>query len=372
MEEQIMTDDINNYTFDFAKEVNALRLELGPRGNSIIFVKVNIDRLYEEPAKILQTIGNSSILQDIHKEIRRYYKEEPRNSSFHGWIRIKGISSNYVCVREKEDFTEMFGEKNKEMLRLFLLYHETAHALISGPDVDHNHPYKECAADAYAALRLFQRFGRGAGPLLSMVSWYRAYGALIADTGHVSTPVLDRVIADSASRDFSKLNAGGTIALAQSYAEEGTPTRWMLRKLRQIFARYQSRAKSPHHASLLMDTALQKLGSRSGSQFAFYIGAKYFEPFMHPGGVEFDDGLKKDKADNNPQTQTHYRELIGNCADTTKLPHIARLLGVTDAPTGLRKMFNKLARRPVAKTSLTKFLRVTLPAGQERFIFKVS
>ena len=365
-----MTDDINNYTFDFANEVQRLRRELGLRGSKIIFVEVNVDQLHKEPVKILQTIGDSPIKAHIHEEIRRHYKGKPQASSFQEKLEKEGFCSNYVSMRVRESFTGIFGEKNKDMLRLFLLYHETAHALITGPAVDQDHPYQECAADSYAALRLFQRFGQEAAPLLSMISWYRSYEALVTDTSHLSTTVLDRIIADSSLIDFSRLTSHGTIVFSKDYAAEGTPSVKMLKKFRQVFARDKFHARSPYHAALLMDTALNKLGPREGSQFSFYIGAKYFEPFMYPNGIEFDDGMKKDKIDNSPQTQKRYRELIENSADTTKLPHVARLLGVNNVPSRLRRIFNKLARKPVAKTSLVKFLRVTLPAGQERFTFK--
>lgn len=354
MREKPVADDINNYNFDFAQEAEALRRELGALLDKTLFVNVDItgsDSL-DAQAVLSQVIGDERLaaynLSGIYTAITKTYSDDPGKSSTKYRMDLgDGAAAHAIVINNGNPYEGILGEENRSLLGLFFFYHETAHVLISGnkPEKEENDPFLECAADAYAALHLLQRFGRKAAPLLSMISWYRSYAVIAEqDTAHLSTTVLDRIIADSASHDFSRLTPVRMIELAEAYAKEGTPAPVMLSRARSVL-RDAWEHTSPDEAHLILDAAL-----RSKSELVRYIGAKYFAPFMQPQGVDFDG----EKFRYSRQAQNHYRALIERRASINNMPKIARLL----------KAFNK---RAPAK-SLADYTKVA-PAGRGPFTF---
>jgi hypothetical protein len=360
-----VTDDINTYTFDFEREVQRLTRELGPKADKILFVDIDIVQPDDggKPKAVPSHVIAGRLIDRYHvsrarESIIHSYTREPKSSSRKESIMSGDVSvGNAVIINNNAPINESLGAKNEHLMLLFSIHHEAGHALIPRGDIktDEDHPLRECEADAYAALQLLRRFGKEALPFLSMVSWYRSYEAIVYGTGHLSTTVLDRIILDAASRDFSTLTSAAIIKQASAYAKVGTPTAEMLQEARGVFKQAWDNATHPHSAHLAIETIL-----RHRSQLACYIGAKYFDPYMHPNGIDFNnESLRYDS-----KTQKNYRKLIKKNVNRRNVPDIARLLGPKAAPSLLRRIFSRRARK-----SFTKFLQVSVPAAQERFIF---
>ena len=337
-----MTEDIGEYSFDFKKEVDELRNSLGDRANSILFAETDVVR------------GTDATSQQINVKIAGHYDPDVTKAvasiiavaagantcSVNIPIGAETNAGYIISLLKNENFTEMFGLENKPFLRLYTLYHETAHALIDGVAVDDDHPFRECAADAYAAIRCFQRFGWDAGNLLSMISWGHAWEAVSGATSHLTISVLDKIIADSAQRDFSKLTPEETVELAETYAKEWTPDVSVLSATRAVFGQNST------------DTVITKLAETalsSSNNFIFYVGSKFLQPFLRPDGI-IRDGVPFHLPEGKRQ---EYSALIKERAS-----HMS-----------LREIFNVAAVR--AEPPLAELLKVSLPKGQKKFSVKV-
>jgi len=154
-----MSEDINAYKYDFTTEVVALRKSLGALGDKFIYA--NLEYADNQPPKggehktfnlrvaagKLATPENVKTASDF---INQYYKNPHQSSeafpSNDGYFALAFNNlDNSINVG--------LGPENAELMRLFAFYHETAHALIpGGPKTDSAHAFRECAADAYAAL----------------------------------------------------------------------------------------------------------------------------------------------------------------------------------------------------------------------------
>ena len=78
---------------------------------------------------------------------------------------------------------------------------------------------KEYIADAYAAIRLIQRFG--ADSEIKNLPAMRAVEMLFCENAsHFTLPVVERIIADAKTVDFSALSPQQTVARAVEYAEK--------------------------------------------------------------------------------------------------------------------------------------------------------
>jgi len=346
-----MTDDINNYAFTFKKEARYLARSLGPNGNDVYFVetdaaqqedsngdtpKVNPGRIIGK-RRLFKSFKNISAAREA--VISTYSKVSGALSSgdIPFDLKTKKADGHIISMLKDEYSTGIFGEEKKPLMRLFTLYHETAHALIPGPEPDNEHPLSESAADAYAALLFFQRFGNDAGDFLSMVSWSRAFYAISGKTSHLTTTVLDKIIADSAHEDFSKLTPAETIERATAYAKEWTPEASVISAARPFFVQDKG-----INIALLAKTCL----ASPSNDFAFYIGAKLFQPFLQPEGVEF-NGKAMQLTDGARQ---QFTDLIEKHA----------------AHTSLSEIFNATAK-PEAEPPLTTLLKVSCPKNKKPF-----
>jgi hypothetical protein len=336
-----MTDDINNYTFDFETEVTNLRQSIGPKVNDILFIEA-VGK--SSDIKLRTIIGEQDFIAAnaalAHKWATSSFKKESRSSS----IATKLTSNTgdhagyFICLREKQPFSRKFGAKNTDLMNLFTLYHETAHGLIyNGPRNDGNHPFLECAADAYTALLLLQRFGPEAKYFLSKISWSRSFDAVNGDTSHLSTFVLDKIIADSAHQDFSKLSSDETIKLAETYAKKWTPKIKTLSAMRGFF----KQRKSLRYSELLEESLA------SPSAAIAYTGANFFQPFLQPQGAVF-NGQK--------------RQL-----DDTARQAFAAAIDERAKETTLHDIFRKAKGRD-AETPIADLLKVIQPGNQHAFV----
>lgn len=344
-----VTEDINTYTFDFETEATALQRSLGRRADGFLFVDVDVAA--SRAARLNHLTGDPEFIRQnlptIHEWVNFHYKNKPDEPSM--VIPVPKASGDYsyiISIRENHFSMGELGEKNKDALKLFTLYHEACHALLpDGPEVDEDHPLRESTADAYAALRFFQRFGQDAEAMVSMISWRRSLGAVMnGDTGHLSTTVLDKIIADSAHRDFSKLTTAQTIKLAAKYAGRWTPDASLLSTMREDFNKTGE--------DDVLDILAATCASPSASNLAFYVAAKVSQPLLQRKGLDCDGetlrftGKKRQK----------YMTSIGTRGDRMSL----------------RGVFSDAKRRSRRTTgpSITTLLKVSLPAGQEQFVLR--
>ena len=345
-----MADGINNYSFDFETEAEALRQSLPWwKRKKILLAEVNVseDKSGTVDVDLLHLAGDDrpkkKLLPDIRREIDKQFKAEPYFGSYEKSVAYAQMY-NFVFFRTNSPFNACLGEDNTSLMQLFTLYHETGHALITGgPRIDKTHPYGECAADAYAALRFLRRFGDDAKPIISMISWKRTYNAVnFLDTTHLTTTVLDKIIADSATRDFSKLSEAQTIKLAAEYAKKWMPEDAAFEASRMIFTQGDQ-----INFPLLASTCLG-----SSDNFAFYIGAKFFQPFLQPEGIVRDDETIQIPDDERQK----YAAMIEQ-----------RASGIS-----LRDIVNPAAKKPEAgpQQPLIETLKVSRPRGQKQFIYK--
>ena len=345
-----MTDDISKYTFDFTKEAGDLIRDMGSKGKNILFVETDVTQPGGDNAPPQVTprriIGDEELKREngagAAAYVTAYYNENPKRSSRVFTLRENGdgnIMGHIIALRKNEGSVRIFGTENESLMHLWILYHETGHALLpEGPNVDKDHPFKEYTADAYAALRFFQRFGREAADLLSMISWNRAYDAVTAgNTDNLTTPVLDKIIADSEHRDFSQMSPAETIELADRYAKEWTPEVPVLTSLRSVFAQGMKISFSP-----LAETCLA-----APDIFSFYVGAKFFQPFLHPDGIVY-DGQTIQMPDEDRQ-------------------HYAAAFNARASGTGLREIFGPAALKSKMELPLVAAVKVSRPKGQKPF-----
>ena len=167
---------------------------------------------------------------------------------------------------------------HRAAMLFFEFDHELGHLLtIKGRNITEKGTTTEAenSADAFATLRSIQRFGR-AGAHLNALSCWRAR-CLIAtgSTTHITTPVIDAIVADSAHIDFTKLTPQETICAANEYARRYCPT-----SLEVSFAAAQLHAAKDFINDGMHQRRLAEIVLSTRRSFAFHIGARALVPVL--------------------------------------------------------------------------------------------
>jgi hypothetical protein len=163
----------------------------------------------------------------------------------------------------------------------FFFDHELGHILTKRSEQNSAFPLSECSADAFAAIRHIQRFGNDTG-VLEHVAWYRAFK--LVDRGqslHFTTPVIDKIILDSKTQDFSKLSPLETVEAAKKYADDYTP---VFRNIQNVKAEHREFADAPDGDMRRKLACLASTCLKTSDAFSFYIGSRVFNAFFHPEG----------------------------------------------------------------------------------------
>lgn len=190
----------------------------------------------------------------------------------------------------------------------FTLDHEMGHLLVPlamGVDGSYNIHYRECAADAFAAIRTFQRYGNTeeARDIIEEMTMKRSFNAVANwQTEHLTSSVFNQILEDSALTDFSKISFKEGISIAQKYALKHVPTQRDFDNAEPFFHSISfynwfavdkrselSPEDKAESVSIIVDTALSV-----SDKYAFSIGARMFQPFMSPDNNDLSPEQKQE------------------------------------------------------------------------------
>lgn len=203
----------------------------------------------------------------------------------------RNLGKNFraVVFNPDDDFYREAMPEEKEMSRADSFYHELGHLLCKhGFDIDKDNALGESCADAYAALRLLQRYGDDARGLIARTSWRRAAKFLENNAGeYLTTPVTVRILADAADGQLAALSPAQTVAAAEDYARRYRPDRHQIEDIRRVFAQdrytfFPDQARTCQKLEHLAHTCLNHADT-----FSFRIGALVLNPFLHEDGGDF-------------------------------------------------------------------------------------
>lgn len=178
----------------------------------------------------------------------------------------------------------------------FTMDHEIGHLVVPGAHsegAEGNIHFREACADAFAAIRAFQRYGSTAETRemlqsISMARTERLLDPYAGDNGHYTSPTLDKILEDSTKIDFSKVSYNEAIKIARKYATDCIPTQEQYTKASPIFQLetatfndyYRKRIENDRKAEILEQLATTTLAT--SDKFSFSMGVRAFQPFMSP------------------------------------------------------------------------------------------
>jgi hypothetical protein len=227
----------------------------------------------------------------IRKQIERSIRIKASNVTYP--TPRNGHKSNLVVINPDSQLvirSDSRGSAEWATKQILSFDHEMGHLLTpTGHDIRLN----ESSADAYMALRLFQRQGEAAVETLSRFSDKRArdiYTDITYDS-YLTSPVIDRIIKDRKTIDFKALSPEETTELASRYARENYPEYDALHRSRVERSKYKylkaALGYPSQHNDLPQMLATTVLASEHC--LSFYIGARFFQPFLQAEGSYLSD-----------------------------------------------------------------------------------
>jgi hypothetical protein len=257
--------------FNFQEEVARLFHDFPQLWKTTLFLTTD-DHFYEDSP--LKFHGNAELEKLIYEEPYLYTETrdcliEAKRTQNSFAFKHPAADFNRIVVNPVDKQVRLFGKIYETFVQTLTLDHEIGHILVPHA-AGASQVFNECAADAFATIRILQR-GLENREALSLHSSWRAYEVLqTGDMAYLTTPVVDKIIEDSYSVDFKKLTPQQTVQLAGEYAQRYMPAPKDFFILKQAFLNQKKDITAilatPH-------------------KFAFYIGARALQLFSAPQGI---------------------------------------------------------------------------------------
>ncbi|HYD17848.1 MAG TPA: hypothetical protein VEF76_05175 [Patescibacteria group bacterium] len=247
--------------FDFNKAAKkALRDHPELRGRQM-FIHAGRDDAAPFVEKLLLKGVDDEDIEDLEKTIRTAKRLK---TSFHQAVtRERGKPVGVLVFHP--DRHPVFGVTSGAADDAGTFDHELGHALT--PDLQGTPA--ENMADAFAALRHFERF-EDATAHIRYAAWKRAaISMLTGTTSHLTTFTLDKIVIDAQAANFSTLSPADAKAIAADYARKCTPSPKRLAKLAHDFAPLKKMPVTDAMEKLAAITLKAKTSSDT-----FYLGAR--------------------------------------------------------------------------------------------------
>jgi len=253
-----------NRTFNFEKAVAEAYRQHPEVADTVFFIDADKGKLvHPDPAiraRLVSAVNaNDSMRSDLNLEIE---KHKMQKASSVMQLRHGKQEVYFVFLYLQKDMQSALGEKHNLDENMQLVFdHEFAHALI--PQAHGAKLLSESTADAYAALRHFQRNGTGTGTIEKLMKRRAALGFMIHDDEHFTPPALEKVLSVKNDFNFSALTPQQTVALAATLAKAGTMKKDNIRRLARHFSKFTKPMRNPRDDKPLRLLAETVLAARS-------------------------------------------------------------------------------------------------------------
>ena len=222
--------------FDFGQAVAEAYALFPEVKEKVFFIDVDAGKVVHPDTEIRERLvaainANEDMRTDLNIEM---YKRKGEKSSAVMEIGDGKDAVYFVFLYLQKDMTTALGGKHDLSENQHLVFdHETAHAVLKqahGPKL-----LSESTADAYAALRHFQRYGTENGTIEKLMKRRAALGFMNQDGEHFTSPALEKVLSQKGKVDFDALSPAATAKLATRLAKQSALTPEALKKLSRSF-----------------------------------------------------------------------------------------------------------------------------------------
>lgn len=252
----------SKFAFDFRAAVRKVVKDHPEIKKSTIFVDAANDD-YIATAPVRRALDNDDdAYEDLEKTVRTAKRLK---TSFSDTLPLDSKRSIKSVVFHSDRHT-LYDPDNKHIDDIGTFDHETGHVL--SPETEGT--LAENTADAYAAVRHFQRFCKQETDL-DYAAWKRSVIFMTSgQTSHLTTFTLDKIIIDRASANFVSLTPAETAAIAKDYARKHTPDEERLRSLSRAFRAVRTKKVDEATFRRIAGITLQA----DAQSDVFYMGAR--------------------------------------------------------------------------------------------------
>ena len=210
----------NKLLFDFAKAARTAIHDYPQQLAATVFIDGETQRRAASSFPFHKLIKVAIMTRNVLSEVKT--QEQRNNGSLAYAWRSREWKSKGMVYRQPSAKYNPSGIPDLAMSAAQIFDHELGH-LLTEDGFKANRLKAETSADAFAAIRHFQRFGDRADDLLAASSAMRAMGFFCGAPGHVTTPVIDHIRMDARSLDFNAWSPAETVIAAEIWAAKFNP-----------------------------------------------------------------------------------------------------------------------------------------------------
>lgn len=228
-------------------------------------------KAYGDPQAVLTQLSTPSWRTQLQGFLSYMRKHKTSVACF-----IKGVPHQAVIFTPHSILSPVHSDR--AAMLFFEFDHELGHLLTKQGRALTQHgttTTAENSAEAFATLRSIQRFGGARAHLDALARWRARHLIISGNKTHITTAVIDAIIADSARVDFTGLTPQETIAAANEYARRhcpsGSDVDFAVAHLHGARDFMHDGAHQQRLANILMTTH---------KPFVFHIGARALVPVL--------------------------------------------------------------------------------------------
>ncbi len=232
--------------------------------DNVFFIDLHTNKaVHPDPAirQILIDFVNAN--DDIRAEINEgKFHALQKRSSMCMMIEALGMELPFITLYLEKDMMNVLKSDHPLSESRFCVFdHEFAHAII--PEAKGGKLEHEMVADAYMALRHFQRFGQDSKTIDLMMKRRAALAFFNQDPEHFTSPALRKVLEFNEKYDLSNITPAQTARLAAYIGRESMIGLKSYKSLSRQFNRLKGKIETVENDNALRDFAGMVLRARS-------------------------------------------------------------------------------------------------------------
>lgn len=224
--------------FDFDRAVAETYAMFPDAKDEVFFIDVNTHKIIHPDPQIRRRLidginDNLTLRKELNTAIFEH-KHRKQSSCLH--LQLGNAEAKFVFLYLEKDLWKPFGQKRSLAENQHLTFdHELAHAVIPQALGTTRRAFRESIADAFAAVRHFQRYGTRTGAIKTLLQRRAALAFFNQDPEHFTSPTLELALAMKKEFNYKSLTPTETALMAELLATTGGLSRREMKNLSYHF-----------------------------------------------------------------------------------------------------------------------------------------
>jgi hypothetical protein len=259
----------------FNKEVNRALEDYPQLRGTFAFVNTVDNQVIADVDPVKSGVQSQ---QELNQHIDRMARESKKGGPVTSKTPYRNLSIIAYTPIPITLFSRKTDSPEREALAIF--DHELGHLIVKGSIYANNPCYRECAADAFAVIRHYQRYGTKTDAV-SILTWRRAFDFVISGNDeHFTTLAIEELDRLKDKVDFQKMSPEQIESLAKRIALTHTPLPQVTKEVSDAFIPVRRVLERTGDIERTLEKLAEVTLQNKDDYYVFKIGSAVLQSFL--------------------------------------------------------------------------------------------